>query len=135
MYTSSYFIYRGPDAVSIAGGVPKWYFGRQYKNLAPLYWFFKEYKESLSTLEYNAGVGKLCPELAAEKKLIIQQKYTDRYNKEVLGKLDPYQVYEDLGENAVLLCWEPPSKFCHRKLVAKWFENELGIIVPEFSIK
>ena len=30
-----------------------------------------------------------------------------------------------------MLCWEPPGKFCHRRLVAKWLEEHLGVDVPE----
>jgi hypothetical protein len=31
-----------------------------------------------------------------------------------------------------LLCWEAPGKFCHRRLVAAWLEDALGIDVPEY---
>lgn len=129
MYTSSYFIYKGPSAVSIAGGAPKWYTGRQYKNLAPKYWFFKEYKEEITFIKHSK---EICTELAMEREFAAQQLYIERYNKEVLDRLDPQQVYNDLGRDAVLLCWEPPGQFCHRRLAATWLENELGIIVPEY---
>ena len=41
------------------------------------------------------------------------------------------QVFLDLGENAILLCHEPPGQFCHRRLVAAWLEKFLNIVVPE----
>jgi hypothetical protein len=58
--------------------------------------------------------------------------YREEYQK-ILDKLDPQEVFEYLGENAILLCWEPPGKFCHRRLVAEWFERELGVEVPELE--
>ena len=52
-------------------------------------------------------------------------EYARRYNEEVLSKLDA------LGKDAILLCGEMPGTFCHRRLVARWLEEELGISVPE----
>jgi len=60
-----------------------------------------------------------------------QKNYTEKYQTEILDKLDPAQVYKELGENAILLCWEGPKKFCHRQLIAKWFKEKLGIEVTE----
>lgn len=97
-------------AVSIAGRAPLWYSGREYKILAPKLWFFKKYKEDSD-----------------------ERFYTVQYQKEVLDVLDPQKVYEDLGENAVLLCWEKPGKFCHRHLVARWLMEKLNIEIKEIE--
>lgn len=97
-----------PNAVSIAGRAPEWYHGRQYKKLAPPLWVFKKYKEDGDT-----------------------EFYTEHYYKEVLDKLDPAKVYEELGACAIILCYETPDKFCHRHLVAKWLSNKLGIAITE----
>jgi uncharacterized protein (DUF488 family) len=52
--------------------------------------------------------------------------------QEILDRLDPRKVfYDDLGEDAILLCWEKPGEFCHRRLVAEWIEAALGVKVPE----
>ena len=99
---------KNENAVSICGGVPYWYKGRQYKKLAPKFWFFQKYKEDHDSVFY-----------------------TIQYKKEVLDVLDPKKVFEELGENSVLLCWEKPSDFCHRHLVADWFKEKLGIEVKE----
>ncbi len=40
----------------------------------------------------------------------------------ILDKLDPRTVYEDLNKS-VLLCYERPGEFCHRRLVAEWLTN------------
>jgi uncharacterized protein (DUF488 family) len=61
--------------------------------------------------------------------------YKDTYKKETLDKLNQDEVLNNLmifskGEDIVLLCYEAPDKFCHRHLVASWFE-EVGIHVKE----
>lgn len=109
MQTSYFAKYKGANAVSIAGKCPEWFTGRQYKKLAPKYWFFKKYKED-GDIDF----------------------YTERYKEEVLSKLDPKQVYEELGSDSVILCWEAPGKFCHRYLVAKWLSESLGIDIHEY---
>jgi len=111
MNTSYYSKYKGENAVSIAGKCPDWYHGRQYKVLAPKYWFFKKYKED----------GDIA-------------FYTEQYQKEVLDQLDAKQVFEELGENAVLLCWEKSGSFCHRHLAAAWLEKQLNIEVKELEL-
>ena len=57
--------------------------------------------------------------------------YRQLYQEQVLSRLDPQQVYDDLGPDAVMLCWESPGKFCHRRLVAEWLENALSIQINE----
>jgi hypothetical protein len=59
----------------------------------------------------------------------------DAHFAEILANLDPVEVYQTLGENAVLLCWEKPGDACHRRLVAEWLERHLGIEVPEFGFE
>lgn len=86
------------NAVSIAGTSPPWYNGREYKKLAPKYDTFKKYKEDGD-----------------------EEAYRYNYFLEVLDKLDTEEVYNDLGQDSVLLCWEKPGEFCHRHIVAKWF--------------
>ena len=57
------------------------------------------------------------------------ETYTNMYDG-ILAKLDPQRVLRDLND-AIVLCWEKPGKFCHRHLVAKWLEKETGLIVKE----
>lgn len=97
-----------PNAVSIAGKAPEWYTGRQYKKLAPTFRIFIKYK--------NDG---------------DEEYYTEHFYKEVLEKLDPQRVLEELGTHAILLCYETPDKFCHRKIVAKWLLDKTGTIITE----
>lgn len=61
-----------------------------------------------------------------------KSKYEKMYRSQILSKLDPLEVYNDLGENAILLCHESIEKiengetFCHRHMVARWLEEELS---------
>lgn len=61
--------------------------------------------------------------------------YTEKYYETVLNKLDPRKVVLDLlqrhGNNVTLLCYEKPTDFCHRQIVAKWLSESLGIEVIE----
>lgn len=72
-------------------------------------------------------------------KIEDEELYTKLYYEKVLNKLSPRQVYEELGDNAVLLCYEKwtdienGNTFCHRRIVAKWLENNLGIRVEELE--
>jgi uncharacterized protein (DUF488 family) len=68
---------------------------------------------------------------AWNEKSISEAEYIWRYNAETLSGLDPAQVYQELGNNAILLCYEAPGEFCYRRLIAGWFEEHLGVSVPE----
>lgn len=47
-----------------------------------------------------------------------------------MQKLNPEEVYQKL-DNSILLCYESNDKFCHRHIVAAWFEILLDVNVPE----
>ena len=64
--------------------------------------------------------------------MVDETEYANEYRRDVLEKLDPVKAAEELGSDAVLLCWEAPDKFRHRRLVAVWLEEALGIEVPEY---
>lgn len=96
------------NAISIAGKAPDWFTGKEYKKLAPKYWFFKKYKEDGDIMFY-----------------------VEQYYNEVLSKLNAKEVYDELGEDAILLCYEAEDDFCHRHVVSSWLECELGIKINE----
>lgn len=64
-------------------------------------------------------------------KIEDEEEYTKIYLEKVLNKLDPQKVYDKLGENSVLLCYEKwydikgGKKFCHRRIVAKSLEENI----------
>jgi hypothetical protein len=121
MKTSCYAKYKGPGRIVISRGFPR-DLGPGYKifrALAPGEWFkLPEYKAS-------------------------QDKFRERYFREILAPLNARQIYDHLhtlvGKNIepVLLCWEydpsKPNEWCHRRMVADWFEKELGVSVPEWT--
>src|SRR6266700_1749545 len=107
MITTSNFAKSGkhPDAVAISQGVPRFYRVKRYLPLAPPRWLLKAKDPELFDREY----------------------------RKQLAALDAKQVAEDLGPDAILLCWESFNVRCHRRLVAQWLEEKLGIVVPELG--
>ena len=107
--------------ISICGKAPDWYKGLQYKKLAPKYGFFMEWKKNHDN-DY----------------------YIEHFQKEVLDELDATEVVLDfsrldygfnVGENDIaLICYEKPSDFCHRHLVAEWL-NQNGFKCEEWRNK
>lgn len=118
--------------ISICAKAPSWYGGLQYKKLAPKYDFFMKWKENHDN-DY----------------------FIKCFNEQVLSSLDVYDViyemYETLPEpenmiwkmtncpcwdnkhvNIALICYEKPSDFCHRHLVADWL-NKNGIECKEWQ--
>ena len=94
--------------ISIAQGQPAWYKGRENRRLAPSWAMIKMKPE-----EY------------------------DRHYAIILSKLDPQEEYDAMenavGGGAILLCWEKPGEYCHRRIVADWFKGKLGIEVTEYD--
>ena len=107
--------------ISICGKAPDWYKGLQYKKLAPKYGFFMEWKKNHDN-DY----------------------YIEHFQKEVLDGLDATEVILDFsrmaygfnaGENDIaLICYEKPSDFCHRHLLAEWL-NQNGFKCEEWRSK
>jgi len=103
--------------ISICGKAPYWYKGLQYKKLAPKYDFFMKWKENHDN-DY----------------------YIKCFNEQVLDKLNIRDVIYDLvgildvneDVDIALICYEKPSDFCHRHLVADWL-NEHGFECKEFG--
>ena len=63
------------------------------------------------------------------------EKYTELFN-EYLGTLDVDIILKELQalskeKDIVLICFEKPSDFCHRHLVAKWLSNHIDMQVKE----
>ena len=107
---------------------PKWFTGEQYLDVAPTESILRNYKSN--TGEYRAKV----------------ERYVKDYNQSVLEKLDPAKVFKDL-DGKILLCYEKPTDFCHRHLLAEWlrehgfpckeygYENEIKIQEPKKEIQ
>lgn len=80
--------------------------------------------------------GKLAPsaDLLAKWKSgqITWEEYEVIYKKETLSKLNPHVVVKELGENAVLLCYEKSGDNCHRNVVAAWL-RDAGYDIKEWK--
>ena len=102
--------------ISICLHPPRGYYGLEYRRLAPTFDILEAWKR--------------CP---------VEEDYVRNYNAKVLDKLNPETVYHQLevltdGNDCVLLCYEVPSDFCHRHLVADWFKKA-GYDVEEINVK
>lgn len=121
--------------VSISQWPPKWYNGLQCKALAPTKDILMEYKDS------------------NEDDKVKEERYNERYENEVLGKLNLKQVLSNLQSqidmdtldllevdnvwesknlHIALVCFEKSGDFCHRSIVAEKLK-ELGIPCRELD--
>ncbi|MGE5573606.1 MAG: hypothetical protein ACM3ZU_11410 [Bacteroidota bacterium] len=100
-----------PKAVAICRGLPEGWMGRWYPAVAP-------------TWEMINGINEPGGYEAFEKGYI-----------KILEGLDPKRVWEDLGPDAVLLCYSPPNVKCHRRLLAEWLEKALGVEITEVGLR
>lgn len=83
---------------------------------------------------------------------ISQEEYSKKYVIEVVSKVKPYTSYKDLKEwiiafdnnlanqgtewkGVVFLCYESPSKFCHRQVLRKLLNNYYEIPIEELVLK
>ena len=118
IYTGSYKEFNGTKlnlySISKDKGKDANYFGKAYLALAPLESFFRKWKN-------NRGV---IDEIENNK------YYIKEFYNNILKKLDVEKVYKEL-DGSILLCYEDSNEFCHRHIVAAWFEIYLGVKVCE----
>jgi len=110
MKTGSFRTYRGENGVSISLYPPLDYSGAQFPKLAP---------------DRETFFAKKSGE-------IDEAQYEKQYRERVLSKVDAKTVYE-LFPKGVLLCFEGAGDFCHRRIVAAWIQEELGIEIAEWK--
>lgn len=99
--------------VCIARGIPKYFYGKVFQDVAPYSWMLKTD--------------------------VSREEYVDAYFNKVLSVVDPKNLIEKLekiskGKDVALCCYEKPTDFCHRHLLAKWIKDMLGIEVTEFGV-
>ena len=120
--------------VSICGRCPDWYKGNQYKKLAPNYKFFMEWKQNQDNDFYIEHFQK---EILDNRNInIVLQDLFNFFSTDqqefIKNSHTPYWMNNDF--NIALICYEKPSDFCHRHLVADWMTKN-GIPVKELIIK
>lgn len=139
MKTSYYARLKGLDQtkyvpVAISGDEGKLvgFEGRAERKLSP-YTFFRKWNERKKEIEAIKST------ISEDDYLLLkeenQNEYINKFYEKVLKNLDPAEVYASLGDNAVLLCFERPTDFCHRFLVAAWLEINLGIQIDELGFE
>ena len=86
----------------------------------------------------NLGAIAPTPDIL-EKCKSSHAEYKKRYKTEVLSIFKDINIlinrisYISGGKDVALCCYEKPSDFCHRHIVAKWLEEQAGIEVKEFE--
>ena len=119
IYTSSFpRNARNPNSIAICRTISRWvredlgFNGPHLKTLAPS-----------STLVFHDR----------KEQKISDDEYRRRYLQELKRQnLTPESIIDTLPDGAILLCYEPPGKFCHRRILAEWIENEIGFEIPEW---
>lgn len=114
--------------VSICGKAPDWYTGAQYKKLAPKYDFFMEWKRTGDNDYYIK---------CFKEQVLDKLSYISIVNH--LQLMLPYDMRVDMDSDVTintkyhvaLICYEKPTDFCHRHLVADWL-NQKGIKCEEW---
>ena len=118
--TSSYRDFKSDKygVYSISGdrGVDAGYEGKCYPALAPKISFWKEWKNNIGKVSFEENT----------------KFYIKEYWNQVLSKLDPEKVFREL-DDSILLCYESNMEFCHRHIVAAWFELLLEVSVREIK--
>ncbi len=99
--------------IGIARGVPKFFYGQTVFEVAPYSWMLSG--------------------------SVSREEYIDAYFNKVLCHVDANNLVNRLreiskGKDIALCCYEKPTDFCHRHLLAEWLTNKLGIEVKEFDV-
>ena len=121
IYTSNYKTMEHSDfktiSISKDKGEDAGYKGDVFLELAPKRDFFKKWKA-------NKGI---IPDIDNNK------YYIEEFYNKVLKELDPKETYKKL-DGLILLCYEDNMDFCHRHIVAGWFELLLGVDIKEVTV-
>lgn len=114
-YTSNYARNaNNPNAIGISFIVPSWYEGKTLAKLAPT-------SEMISKIT------------GGSPKRITIEAYTEAYI-DLLNErgITPDSLMDELPDGAILLCYESPGDFCHRRVLAEWFEDHTNIKIEEW---
>jgi len=66
-----------------------------------------------------------------------EDEYSKKYIELLISReINPVDLYKALTfeyDEIILLCYEPPNKFCHRRVLAKWIEDANHVEIPEWK--
>lgn len=117
--------------IAICGKAPDWYSGLQYKKLAPKYNFFMEWKKNHDNDYYIECFNE---QVLKPLSFTITMNELQKLISESLGEQTTTSFLIDKNRHIALICYEKPSDFCHRHLVAKWI-RENGFECKEWEEK
>lgn len=113
VYTSNYARHNGnPKAIAISCTVKDWIdVPLHIKELAPTWQMVQAHRDgNLSNDEYKI-------------------QYLELLEKR---NIDP-KIFEQMEDGTMLLCYESPGDFCHRRILAEWVESKTGFVIPEWK--
>ena len=111
--TNKYKVY----SISRDKGKDANYIGDCFLSLAPKKDFFKTWRHNRGLIDEKTN----------------NEYYIREFYEQVLKHLNPEETYQKL-DNSILLCYEKHNEFCHRHIIAAWFELTLGFEVLEVKI-
>lgn len=112
IYTSNYARSgRNSHAVSISASAPDYYAGEHISSLVPTWHMIREYKS-----------GRMDKEEYSQLYIALMKARNGTAEK----------IYSTIPHETIMLCYEKPGDFCHRRVLADWIEDELGVKIPEW---
>lgn len=100
----------GIEPIGIARYQPRWFSGRNMKHLAPTSYMLSD-------------------KCSSEEYLRLYDDLLNNLNLDELRK-----QFEIIGHDIALCCYEKPTDFCHRHLLADYL-NKNGFDVQEFGVE
>ena len=115
--------------ISICGKAPDWYKGLQYRKLAPKYDFFMKWKENHDNDYYIKCFQKEVLDVS-DITSVLHELHILIPNEIRAAMQSP--VWSSPDWHIALICYERPSDFCHRRLVADWLTKN-GFTCEEYK--
>lgn len=115
IYTSNYARNsNNPKAIGISLAVPEWYEGVTMRKLAPM-------KAMINTFK-------------RKKDAYMERQYSQRYISLLRSRsINAHNLLEEIPDGSILLCYESPGEFCHRRVLADWIEHHTGVHIQEWK--
>ena len=114
---------QGAIPVAICRGVPNWYNGLVYQEVAPTQRILQEWHEDNDQIAYNVRFAHDVLRNVEPVRVLNELQLMVPY--EVREKMD-CPVWDSADVHIILLCYEVADVFCHRHLVAAWLNRYFG---------
>jgi hypothetical protein len=122
--------------VAISRGVPRGWSGLRYPLLAPTWEMLK-----LPPDEYLRRFDLILKGLDPAQVVVELERLAG--NAGVGSEPEDQDLFAGFDEAGVgvrafvpvMLCWEAPGQYCHRRTVAEWLEDRTGLVVAEWRFE